>query len=183
MKKQTEMPFKLLNQSTVDAIGAGAIALDDAHTKLYSAALELVEAGWCSDNLVKEHAGFNADLSSEVYGAIALTFPTDARKTIANSMLGLRAQGVEESNLRHLYKGKLRKAYAAILQHMRKVEEIQREGGRKAKLLHEVLDALLGKGIDKLQKHDGRNGEPISELLAAWRDCRARCNAVFKSSK
>lgn len=182
MKPETKKQANILSQVVIDAIGAAVVAVEAADNALYGAAVALYDAGFTAANLDKDHGQHNAELVKEVRLAIIAKFPANARDTIVRSMKDIKATTKDEADLRHLYKAKLRNAFAAIRKNLAKVEELVREGGRKAVTLHEVLDEMLARGIQRIQKNKGDKGEPLEVLLAAFKDCRAKCNAAFKGA-
>lgn len=182
MSKAITKQSNILSQAVVDAIGSAVVAVEAADNALYAAAVALYDAGFLASHMDKDHAQHNPELVKEVHLAIIAKFPEKARDTIIKGMKDIKAATKDEADIRHLYKAKLRKAFAAIRKNLAKVEELDREGGRKTVTLHEVLDELLNRGLQRIQKNKGEKGEPLEILLAAFKDCRAKCNAAFKSA-
>jgi len=179
MSKANGFKFAILPQAVVAAIGEAFGAMEAAENALYAAAKEMVDAGFKPENLDKDAAQYNEALLQEVRQAVRVRFSAEARKTLDAADKSIAASTKQESDLRHMYKAKERKAIAGIKRNMTKVLE-QEAGTRKTLTLHEKIDERLAALVKLIQKDDGKKGAPVVELVALLKDTRARVNTLFR---
>ena len=180
--KQAAPEFKLLNPEMVQAVKDTADGVIQQAESASEVGAMLHDAGYTAAMLDKKSGQTNDALVTEVTTAImyAPRFSARDRELIANADAGKTIKSNADKAAIHLAKGYIRKTLAAIRRGIETAKLREERGPAERKGLHQVLADILDSGMAKIRRDDGKNGADVIALMAAWKDCAARTNAVFK---
>ena len=182
--KKVAQEFKLLNSEMIDAVQSTTNGIIEASESASEIGAMLHDAGYTSAMLDKSSDKVNAILVQEVTTAImhAPRFSAHDRELILNAEAGKTLKTNADKAAVHLGRGYIRKVFAAIRRGIEKAVLAELNGPSERLGLHAKLAKLLDSGISMIRKDDGKNGAPIDQLMAAWKDCAAKTNTAFKGN-
>jgi len=182
-KAEAKPEFTILNADMVAAVQATADGVIQQAESASEVGAMLHDAGYTAAMLDKKSGQTNDALVAEVTTAImyAPRFSARDRELIANADAGKTIKSNADKAAIHLAKGYIRKTLAAIRRSIETAKLREERGPAERKGLHQVLADILDCGMAKIRRDDGKNGADVIALMAAWKDCAARTNAVFKT--
>lgn len=187
-KAKSGFQFSLLDGAMVQAVQGVFEGQSAARQSAHDVASGLYDKGYTPESLMvatdkRPNDAFDKALYLEIVNAVILSprFGEAGREAIKRKLADVKAANADESTLRRIEMGKVNSVIAQIRAALKTAHENEGET-RKPLTLHEVLDDILMRGLTAIQNKGDKSGAPVAELQAAWRDCRAKTNAIFKGA-
>ena len=193
MKSKDAIEFtpKLVTAAIVENVRAVFAAQEQMLDSATSVAEDLHELGFRPDHLLqgtteKPNAQFNRALWLELVEAIitAPTFGNLNRDAVRAKLAGHKAPNADAATIRRIAMVKVNSAINLIRTKLASVDPVTGRTKKKTLTLHEILDELAYDALEVIKaKCDkaGLTSEQINGLQTAWREVRAKTNAVFKT--
>ena len=186
-KAKSGFQFNLLDGAMVQAVQGVFEGQITARQSAHDVASGLYDKGYTPESLTvatekKPNAKFDKALYLELVNAVILSprFGDAGRDAVKRKLADVKAVTADEATMRRIEMGKVNAVIAQIRSALKTAHENDGET-RKPYTLHEILDEIMVRGITAIQNKGDKSGAPVAELLAAWRDCRAKTNTAFKA--
>ena len=183
--------FTILDAEDVGHVQTVFVGLNTADSAAHSLALSLYHKGVPVDALTipserKPNPQYNKTLWIEIVQAIIRSpqFGELGQKSIARKLAGLDPENSDDSTRRTLEMRKVNQCLKMIRKALSAAHETEGRETRIPLTLHEQIDQWAKSALDAIAAKRDRAGltqEQGDILLAAWRDVRAKSNAVFKT--
>lgn len=190
-KKQEQFQPKIISAAIVAGIQAVYGAQEQANNSASDVAESLHEMGVRPEHILqgtdaKPNPQYKRDLWLELVEAVitAPTFGNLNREAVRAKLAGTKAPNADAASLRRIAMGKVNAAISLIRTKLAQVDSETGKVKKTAPSLHEALDELAHDALELIKAKCDKAGltqGQVSELQAAWRDVRAKSNAVFKS--
>lgn len=193
MAKKVEVEFtpKIVTATIVANVRAVFAAQEQMMDSATSVAEDLHELGFRPDHLLqgtteKPNQQFNRALWLELVEAIitAPSFGNLNRDAVRAKLAGKKAPNADAATIRRIAMVKVNSAINLIRTKLASVDPETGRTKKKSPTLHEILDGFAYDALEAIKaKCDkaGLTAEQINGLQTAWREVRAKTNAVFKT--